>query len=32
MDDKDLIYKDNFSHIIFITGGTKGGKSEFASI
>ena len=30
MDDKDIIYKDNFSHIIFITGGTKSGKSEFA--
>ena len=30
MDDKDLIYKDNFSHIIFITGGAKSGKSEFA--
>jgi len=27
---KDLIIKDNLSHIIFITGGTKSGKSEFA--
>ena len=27
-EDKDFI--DNYSHIIFITGGTKSGKSEFA--
>jgi len=27
---KDLILKDSLSHIIFITGGTKSGKSEFA--
>ena len=27
-EDKDFIY--NFSHIIFITGGTKSGKSQFA--
>jgi len=30
MDDKDLSIGDNNSHIIFITGGTKSGKSEFA--
>ena len=26
----DSIPSDNISHIIFITGGTKSGKSEFA--
>ena len=30
MNEKDLSYKDKISHIIFITGGTKSGKSEFA--
>jgi len=30
MNPKDLISKDYLSHIIFITGGTKSGKSEFA--
>jgi len=30
MKSKDLINKNNISHIIFITGGTKSGKSEFA--
>ena len=30
MNEKDLSIRDNFSHIIFITGGTKSGKSEFA--
>ena len=30
MNTKDLIIKDNTSNIIFITGGTKSGKSEFA--
>ena len=27
---KNSIISDNLSHIIFITGGTKSGKSEFA--
>ena len=27
---KDISFSDNLSHIIFITGGTKSGKSEFA--
>ncbi|MBO8204530.1 bifunctional adenosylcobinamide kinase/adenosylcobinamide-phosphate guanylyltransferase [Prochlorococcus marinus] len=30
MNAKNLINRDNISHIIFITGGTKSGKSEFA--
>ena len=30
MNDKGLNTIDNLSHIIFITGGTKSGKSEFA--
>jgi len=30
MNFKDLSIKDSISHIIFITGGTKSGKSEFA--
>ena len=30
MNDKDLNISNNLSHIIFITGGTKSGKSEFA--
>ncbi|ABB49998.1 adenosylcobinamide kinase [Prochlorococcus marinus str. MIT 9312] len=30
MNSKDLNIKDYLSHIIFITGGTKSGKSEFA--
>jgi len=30
MNEKDFIFKDNLSQIIFITGGTKSGKSEFA--
>ncbi len=30
MNAKDLIIKDTISQIIFITGGTKSGKSEFA--
>ena len=30
MNDKDLIIRDNIAHIIFVTGGTKSGKSEFA--
>ena len=30
MNAKDLIIRDYSSHIIFITGGTKSGKSEFA--
>ena len=30
MNAKKLNIKDNSSHIIFITGGTKSGKSEFA--
>jgi len=30
MNAKNLSIKDYFSHIIFITGGTKSGKSEFA--
>ncbi len=30
MTGKDLAFRDNSSHIIFITGGTKSGKSEFA--
>ena len=30
MNAKDLAFRDNSSHIIFITGGTKSGKSEFA--
>ena len=30
MNAKNLTYSDNSSHIIFITGGTKSGKSEFA--
>ena len=30
MNDKDLIPCGDLSHIIFITGGTKSGKSEFA--
>ncbi len=30
MNAKDLIIRDSISHIIFITGGTKSGKSEFA--
>ena len=30
MNSNDLSIRDNVSHIIFITGGTKSGKSEFA--
>jgi len=30
MNDKDFSLSDKFSYIIFITGGTKSGKSEFA--
>ena len=30
MNAKDLIIRDNIAHIIFVTGGTKSGKSEFA--
>ena len=30
MNAKDLIAGESISHIIFITGGTKSGKSEFA--
>ncbi len=30
MNDKNFSPKENLSHIIFITGGTKSGKSEFA--
>jgi len=30
MNTKDLSFSDDLSHIIFITGGTKSGKSEFA--
>ena len=30
MNEKDLSIKDNLSNIVFITGGTKSGKSEFA--
>ena len=30
MNDKNLNIRDYLSHIIFITGGTKSGKSEFA--
>ena len=30
MNIKDLSFRDDLSHIIFITGGTKSGKSEFA--
>jgi len=30
MNAKDLIITETISHIIFITGGTKSGKSEFA--
>ena len=30
MNSKNLSIYDNSSHIIFITGGTKSGKSEFA--
>jgi len=30
MNAKDISYRKKFSHIIFITGGTKSGKSEFA--
>ena len=30
MNFKDLNIRDNLSNIIFITGGTKSGKSEFA--
>ena len=30
MNANDSIPSDNISHIIFITGGTKSGKSEFA--
>ena len=30
MNAKDLSIRDYLSHIIFITGGTKSGKSEFA--
>ena len=30
MNAKDSSFKDHISHIIFITGGTKSGKSEFA--
>jgi len=30
MNDNDLSISNNISHIIFITGGTKSGKSEFA--
>ncbi len=30
MNDKNSIISDDTSHIIFITGGTKSGKSEFA--
>ena len=30
MNTKDLSFRDDLSHIIFITGGTKSGKSEFA--
>ena len=30
MNSRDFSIRDDFSHIIFITGGTKSGKSEFA--
>ena len=30
MNSEDLSIRDDLSHIIFITGGTKSGKSEFA--
>ena len=30
MNSKDLSIRENLSHIIFITGGTKSGKSQFA--
>ena len=30
MNAEDINIKDNLSHIVFITGGTKSGKSEFA--
>ena len=30
MNSNDLNIRDDLSHIIFITGGTKSGKSEFA--
>ncbi len=30
MNSKDLILSDSLSHIIFVTGGTKSGKSEYA--
>ena len=30
MNDKDLSIRNDLSHIVFITGGTKSGKSEFA--
>jgi len=30
MNAKDLLISENSSHIVFITGGTKSGKSEFA--
>ena len=30
MNSNDLSIRDDLSHIIFITGGTKSGKSEFA--
>ena len=30
MNDKDLSISENSSYIVFITGGTKSGKSEFA--
>ena len=30
MNDKDSRFSNQLSHIIFITGGTKSGKSEFA--
>ena len=30
MNAKDLSFRDDLSNIIFITGGTKSGKSEFA--
>ena len=30
MNSKNLSIRENLSHIIFITGGTKSGKSQFA--
>ena len=30
MNAKNFSHRENLSHIIFITGGTKSGKSEFA--